>query len=145
MLSLNDKMILELPTDVINEIIKFLPKHPIANKLINHIINLPVGHCCCCCGNDEYRYFHQSYFKSLNHIKFMYKIEMENALKKSVRKIEQINFMKRYRLSDGASYLQAKNLWKYENRYDSENDTINSDEEEDEDEDENEEDGDVLI
>ena len=70
----------------------------------------------------------------------MYKIEMENALKKSVRKIEQINFMKRYRLSDGASYLQAKNLWKYENRYDSENDTINSDE--DEDENENEDDGD---
>ncbi len=127
MMSLNDKSLLELPTDVINEIIKFLPKHPIANKFVNHIINLPTGNCRCCCVNDEYLYFHQSYFNSLNHIKFMYKNEMENALKKSVRKIEQIKFMKRYRLSDGASYLQAKKLWKYENRYDSDNDTIDSD------------------
>jgi len=64
---------------------------------------------------------------------------MENELKKSVRKIEQINFMKRYRLSDGASYVQANNLWKYENRYDSDNDTIYSDDEEENDEEENDE------
>ena len=131
MLFLTDKSFLELPTDIINEIIKYLPKHPIAKLLVNHIINLPTGTGnCSCCGdnnNNEYKYFHQSYFKSLKHIKLMYKLDMEDALKKSVRKIEQIKFMKRIRLSDGAGYNQAIHLWKYENRYDSDNNSIDSD------------------
>ena len=34
---LSDKSLLELPNEMINQIISFLPKHPIANLLFYHI------------------------------------------------------------------------------------------------------------
>ena len=33
----SDKSLLELPNELINQIISFLPKHPIANSLFYHI------------------------------------------------------------------------------------------------------------
>ena len=36
---LSDKSLLDLPNEMINQIISFLPKHPLANLLFYHIYN----------------------------------------------------------------------------------------------------------
>ena len=115
---LSDKSLLELPNELINEIISFLPKHPIAMKLFSHIYNF----------KEQYdRPFHESYFALLERTKFSYKYGMERALEIYLRKVEQLKFVNKLGLEDGMDPMAAKELYKYENTYDSDNETIYSD------------------
>ena len=52
---------------------------------------------------------------------------MERAVKKDLRELDQSKFIKMLRLSEGTPYYKARNLWKFENTYDSDNETIFSD------------------
>ena len=71
---------------MINRIISFLPKHPTANLLFYHIYYSE---------EEDGRPFYQEYFNELRDFKLTYKYGMERALEKYLRKVEQLNFMKK--------------------------------------------------
>ena len=112
---LSDKSILALPNEMINEIISFLPRHPVAQLMFYHIHYFEEQH------NVP---FYKTYFVKLKSNKSMYKHGMDRALEKYLRKVEELKFMKQVGLDEGMNYRLRKQLWRCERGYDSDNDTI---------------------
>ena len=114
---LSDKSILALPNEMINQIISFLPKHPIAQLMFYHIHYFE---------GEGGIPFYQEYFNKLRNIKLTYKNGMERALEKYSRKVKQLKFMREIGLDEGMNYTSIRKVWQCENNYDSDNETIYS-------------------
>ena len=83
---LSDKSLLDLPNEMINQIISFLPKHPLANLLFYHIYHSE---------EEDGIPFSHEYFNESRDFKLTYKYGMERAFEKYLREVEQLKFMKK--------------------------------------------------
>ena len=132
---LNNEQIMVLPDAIINEIIKFMQPHPVAQLLKIHITNLThsedkwVGD-----RITKFDYFATSYFNVLERIANEYRNCMEIAL----IKIAKTKFIKQYTKSCSCDCGQARNMWKIQNNIIYDSDGYIDDEDEDEDDDEDE-------
>ena len=99
-LQLTDKSIMELPTEIINLIIGYLPKHPIAIQLTNISKNLFWGDC-----------FHKMYFRNMKEAKWLYEKEMEIALLMYTNHVSFAKGRKKYMMEDGVDSSTAKQMY----------------------------------
>ena len=91
---------------------KLSSKHPIAILLSHHIRNF----------EEKYDVpFYKSYFIKLSFNKLMYYYGM----KKAMRKVDQLKFMKKLGLDEGTNLTTRIELWKDKNRYNTDSDNNN--------------------
>jgi hypothetical protein len=116
MLFINNEAFLELPNEVINEIMKFLSPHPVSKLIMPHINNMKK-----CCGwgykYNNFKWFDWAYFDMLRATEHEYNV----GLKMALREVEKVKFIREHRLKTGSSYLQAKNYFHHFNNFDCNN------------------------
>ena len=113
MLFLNNEYFLNLPCEVMNEIITYLPPHPVAVIIKKHIYNLKL--------NSEWRrskYFYESFFIYRKSSISCCDYEMERAL----LQIQKVKFIKKYCLECSTTYVEAEEIWNIDNNIHDESD-----------------------
>ena len=116
MLFLNNKYLLNLPCEVINEIIKYLSPHPVSLLIQNHIYSLKLNNC-----ENEWRcskYFYESFFIFRRQTISCFDYELQLSL----LQIKKVKFIKKYCLECSTTYVEAEEIWNIDNNIHDESD-----------------------
>jgi hypothetical protein len=123
-MTLNDKQILNLPNELINEIIKHLPQHPVAVIMKTNIYNLTVIN-----SKTEWRWGKNHFYDSFFYVRKSALTTYDYTLEKALLEVKKIMFIKKYCLEYSTGYDMAEREWRMINNIRNDESDIESDDE----------------